>query len=382
MSDDVDRWIRYHSEVAYVLTSQRTALESALIPVSAYILVACVEAYRRYPEMIRTIADAASPETLGRAGHRLATQIDPVHLWAVPNFPLVGRKVLMTAGLVDRDDDEQRLATIFDFWSRAARAYRFEDGTHQAWDASGAATPYRDLVDEIVDACAPIGEDRVRVSRLNALLTSYLFLLWFDTRSGYQDTGPYLLADGRVLLLRAYNRLGVSHFPWSADVADAMPHSEVLGAFVLRDVDLSVTDFGTSVTRPDDYWPHVERFAFFDTSDGALDVVPLADLAARTRRGLGIVEQEAEGFESERPVFLRCLAPQLGPKSFGADLETLARKGDIVVTDDDQAFESRYDQIGPVPGRACFGAQVQAQEAGESVFLREVEMPEAHASGR
>jgi len=292
MSDDVDRWIRYHSEVAYVLTSQRTALESALIPVSAYILVACVEAYRRYPEMIRAISNAASPENLGRAGHRLATQIDPVHLWAVPNFPLVGRKVLMAAGLVDRDDDEQRLATIFDFWSRAAHAYRFEDGTHQAWDADGAATPYRAFIDEIVDACTPIGADRVRVSRLNALLTSYLFLLWFDTRSGYQDTGPYVLADGRVLLVRAYNRLGVSHFPWSADVATGMPHREVLGAFVLRDVDLRVTDFGTSVTRPDDYWPHVERFAFFDTSDGTLDVIPgtaqdaLAAEAKRAQRHL------------------------------------------------------------------------------------------------
>ena len=67
---------------------------------------------------------------------------------------------------------------------------------------------------------------------------------------GYQDTGPYPLADGRVLLLRAYNRLGVSHFPWSAEVSAAMPHREVLGAFVLRDAQLRVTDFGTSVTNP------------------------------------------------------------------------------------------------------------------------------------
>jgi len=109
-------------------------------------------------------------------------------------------------------------------------------------------------------------------------LTSYLFLLWFDTRSGYQDTGPYPLPDGRTLLLRAYNRLGVSHFPWSAEVSGVMPYSELLGAFVVRDVELRVTDFGTSVTKPEDYWPHVESFAFFDVSSGSL--VPL-DGAAR-----------------------------------------------------------------------------------------------------
>ena len=237
--------------------------------------------------MIGAITDAAAPEALGRLGHRLATQVDPVHLWAVANFPLVGRKILTTAGLIDRDDDEQRLTTIFDFWSRAAAAYRFDDGTHQAWDAHGAATPYRALVDEIVAACTPIDDDRARVSRLNALLTSYLFLLWFDTRSGYQDTGPYRLADGRVLLLRAYNRLGVSHFPWSAEIAAAMPHTDVLGAFVLRNVDLHVTDFGTSVTQPDDYWPNVESFAFFDTSRGTLDPLDAPEqdaLAAEAKR--------------------------------------------------------------------------------------------------
>ncbi len=56
--DEIDRWIRYHSEISYTLTIERTALESALIPVSAYILVACVECYRRYPEMIDVIARA------------------------------------------------------------------------------------------------------------------------------------------------------------------------------------------------------------------------------------------------------------------------------------------------------------------------------------
>ena len=120
------------------LTSQRTALESALIPVTAYILVACVECYRRYPGDDRRDHRArASPEDLGRTGHRFATQIDNVHLWSVPNFTLIGRKVLATAGMVDWDDDERRMGIVFDFWERAARAYRFDDGTPQAWDAAG-----------------------------------------------------------------------------------------------------------------------------------------------------------------------------------------------------------------------------------------------------
>jgi hypothetical protein len=289
---DVNREIRYHSNISLQLTAQRTALESALIPVTAYILVACVECYRRYPEMIEAIAETASPEDLGRAGHRFGTQIDNVHLWALPNFMLIGRKVLATAGMIDWDADARRMAIVFDFWDRAARAYRFDDGTRQAWD-TGTATPYRDHVAAIVDQCAPVDDEQLaRATRLNALLTSYLFLLWFDTRSGYQDTGPYLLDDGRVLLLRAFNALGTSHFPWSAAVAADMPDTDVLAAFVLEGVELGVTDFGTSVTKPEDYLSSVVEFGLFDVSTGAprsIDAAgadALAAAAKRAQRGL------------------------------------------------------------------------------------------------
>ncbi len=66
-----------------------------------------------------------------------------MHLWAIPNFVMVGRKVLGAGGLIDPADDARRLATVFEFWERAAAAYRFDDGTHQAADANGSATPYR-----------------------------------------------------------------------------------------------------------------------------------------------------------------------------------------------------------------------------------------------
>jgi hypothetical protein len=300
--DDVNRRIRYHAEVSHVLTTQRTALESALIPVTAYILVACVECYRRYPDMIRAIAAARAPEDLGREGHRFGTQIDNVRLWGVSNFPLVGRKVLGAAGMLDPDDDARRLAVIFDFWERAARAYRFDDGTLQAWDAGDVTTPYREQVDAVVAGCRPVrdADDRARLSRLNALLTSYLFLLWFDTRSGYQDSGPYTLPDGRVLLLRSFGRLGVSHFPWSREVSTDMPFGDVLVAFVLDGVKLRVTDFGTSVTDPDDYLPRVEAFGVFDVSSGAL--VPIGDdgadaLAAAAKQAQRVLYRRIAGME-------------------------------------------------------------------------------------
>lgn len=298
---DVNREIAYQSGISLALTAQRTALESALIPVTAYILVACVESYRRYPEMIEEIAATVPPEELGRAGHRFGTQIDNVHLWALPNFTLIGRKVLATAGMIDDEVDARRMAVVFDFWDRAARAYRFDDGTRQAWDAGGSATPYRADAANIAAQCSPVSDEGLtRATRLNALLTSYLFLLWFDTRSGYQDTGPYVLDDGRVLLLRAFNALGPSHFPWSAEVASEMPYTDVLGAFVLDGVSLSVTDFGTSVTDPQDYLSHVVEFGLFDVSSASprlIDDAGADALAAAAKAAQRALYRKIAGME-------------------------------------------------------------------------------------
>lgn len=279
---EVNRWIRYHSEISFALTQQRTALESALIPVTAYILVGCVEAYRRYPELMTEIAAAVPPEELGRAGRRPGSQIDTVRLWSIANFPLVGRSVLVGAGLLDWEADVGRMATVLDFWRRAAGAWR-GDGHLQAWDADGHVTPYDGLVPEVLAGCEPLADEegRARMTRLNALLTSYLFLLWFDTRSGYQDSGPYRLPDGRVLLLRTFNALGPSHLPWSAQVGADLPFHDVLGAFVLDGVDLRVTDFGTAVTDPADYLARVQAFGLFRIDpSGALTPVDAAGVDA------------------------------------------------------------------------------------------------------
>jgi hypothetical protein len=267
--DEVNRMLRYHGEIAHALTVQRTALESALIPVTAYILISGVECYRRHPELMTEIAAVMTPEEIGAKGRLLGNQIDTVHLWSIANIYMVGRSVLAGGGLLDFEADVTRTAVVFDFWKRAAAAFR-ADGTLQAADGGGIVTPYAEFVDAFVAGCQPVrdGEHRAQLSRLNALLTSYLFLLYFDTRAGYQDTGPYPLSDGRVLLLRAFNRFGPSDFSWSAAVASELPYSTVIAAFVLEGVDLTVTDFGTAVTEPADYLERLVAFGLFDPISG------------------------------------------------------------------------------------------------------------------
>jgi hypothetical protein len=281
--DEVDAWIAYHGRAARTMTVERTALESALIPVTAYILVAGVECYRRYPALMAAIADAMPPDALGAAGRRPGNQVDAVHLWSIANIPLVGRQVLVPFGLTDPATDEATMRSIMSFWEPAAAAFR-GDSTHQAIDQTPRAVrPYGpDVLGEIVEACTPVGDAAARatLSGVNAALTSFCFLLYFDTRAGYQDTGPYPLPDGRVLLLREFSRIGPGHFPWSQETCADVPYDNVLGAFVLDGMEhVEVTDWGTSITTPTDYLPKVVSAALLSvTVDGTMKPLDAADV--------------------------------------------------------------------------------------------------------
>ncbi|MHB1786723.1 MAG: hypothetical protein ACYCS7_11375 [Acidimicrobiales bacterium] len=264
------------------MTTERTNLESGLIPVSAYVVVACCEAYYRYPDMVRAIEAAADPGSLGAAGRRPGTQVNPVYLWSIANFYLTGRKVLVGFGVVP--DSVPDTYTVLDFWERAALGYR-ADGHRQAADADFVVQTYEPgvistLVDtavEVVEGAArnangPIGRDRVK--RFSATMMSYLFLMYFDTRVGTGDTGPYDLGGGRVLLVRDFYRLSRSDFWWS-DVAGSVPYSHLTLGLILENVSVKVNDWGTSVTDPEDYLDRLVGFSLFTTDNPEHRLVPV-----------------------------------------------------------------------------------------------------------
>ena len=278
MRDNANRLIAYHEPITKALTLERTSLESALIPVTAYIVVALAEAYLRYDDIMRTIDAAMPAEEIGRRARQPGCQVDTCYLWSIANFPLTGRKVW---SMVDpAADTPERLHTILDFWERAAMAYR-GDGTRQAWDTK-TATPYDDaIVSQLLAGVTAVDDpdERARIKRFNATLVNYLFLLYFDTRAGYSDTGPYE-APGHPtqrLLVRDLYRLGHSDLPWS-DIAKDVPYMNLTAALVLDGVDFTITDFGTSNHTPEDYLDHLVGFGLFTTDGGALEPVSLDEL--------------------------------------------------------------------------------------------------------
>ena len=208
--DIANRLIAYHAPISRALTQERTSLESALIPVTAYIVVACAESYLRYPEMMERIEAAMPAEEVGRRARRPGCQVDPCYLWSIANFFLLGRKIMAMVDPQGDDPAAHRLRPRL-LGARRRSAYR-GDGTRQAWDTGTSRIYDTDTVAALLDGAVPIADDghRAAVKRFNATLVNHLFLLYFDTRAGYGDTGPYdvpgspgqLLARPRLLPAR------------------------------------------------------------------------------------------------------------------------------------------------------------------------------------
>ena len=129
-------------------------------------------------------------------------------------------------------------------------AYR-ADGTRQAWD-DGTCRPFGpDIVATLLAGVGPVADEaeRTRITRFNATVVNHLFLLWFDTRSGIADTGPYPLPDGRVLLVREFTKLAQSDF-CLVGRGRGLPYRNLTAALVLDGVEMRATDFGTLQDHP------------------------------------------------------------------------------------------------------------------------------------
>jgi hypothetical protein len=280
MKAEANRLIGYHAPISKALTAERTSLESRLIPVTAYIVVACAEAWYRYPDMIRVIDAAMPAEEIGRRARRPGCRVNTVYLWSIPNFYLLGRRIM--AALDPGKDPVEPTWRVLDFWERAAMAFRGGDGTRQAWDAGGVVRPYgEEIIAALTDGAVPVADEaRVGIKRFSATLVNYLFLLYFDTRVGAGNTGPYPLPDGRLLLVRDFYRLSRSPDFWWSDVAADVPYHHLVAGLVLDGVDVRITDFGTADTVPEDYLDRVVGFSLFTTDggDGSLRPVPLDEV--------------------------------------------------------------------------------------------------------
>ena len=262
------------------MTAERTALESALIPVTAYILDLGHRVLPPLPgaddrDRRGEVAggDRRGGSAAGQPDRRGAPLVDREHPARRPPDPGAVRD--------DRPRGRPRHASARSSTSgspppRAFRGRRSPAGVGRRLRRPALRAGRRSPSSSA--ARTPIADDATRasLSKLNAALTSYLFLLYFDTRAGYQDTGPYPLPDGRTLLVRDFNEMARLALP--VERGDRAPTSRTRTsrvALVLEGVDVKVQRLGDHGHRPGRLPERTSsRPAFFDSTGGTLDPDP------------------------------------------------------------------------------------------------------------
>ena len=130
MIERVNYLIGEINSVSRDLMAERTHYSSQLIPVSAYVVLSTVEAFLRYPDIVKSIVQAMPPEEIGKRARRPGSQANSVFLWGIANFFLIGRRVMSLAD--PSIDSVERTHDVLDFWARTSQAYRGNDYLHAA----------------------------------------------------------------------------------------------------------------------------------------------------------------------------------------------------------------------------------------------------------
>jgi hypothetical protein len=233
----------------------RTAQESKLFPVMPYLMTVMIEAYYRFPDLIREASRELSPEAVGHRSREVTTYLSGLTGWAVLNYYLNGRSLLIRLGLVRPEDNLEDLWTMVDWWLRFKQTYHRNSGhvwAHDAWDMQ-PSHPERVL--QVLEADAYACDERLRRATVKfaATTTQYSFLACCESRSGLQASGPYRLGGSRLLHTRDFMNLAEGDFSWLDDVAGDVPHNNLTLALITSGLRVEVADWGTPYTTPEDY---------------------------------------------------------------------------------------------------------------------------------
>ena len=250
-----------------VLVMRATEGVSGMIPRQEYEILAFMNEFYRYPEILRYATDQIGAQgviDIGKSARReIGTKVNCVHDWCIGAVGFgMGRCGLLAGEWIKPDDFVEESNIILKFMQRVLWGKR-QDGL-----ILNSQDRYRcqiheedflaDLRTQIVDF-EPGSEDQHIFEQFNATAELLAFFDHYDCRLGLGDTGPYPLPDGRILIVRdLFTNEEVFH--WS-DVCEELPHCYTLLVVVDPAVvgleEIRVNDISTTFTIPKNYVPAI-----------------------------------------------------------------------------------------------------------------------------
>jgi len=258
-----------------VLVMRATEGVSGMIPRQEYEILAFMQEFYRWPEILRMTTDEIGAKGVIGIGTsartQIGTKINCVHDWAIGAVGFgMGRCGLLALEVIGADDYVEESNEILKFMQRVLWGKRMDGWLLNSQDA------YRCLIHE----ASLLGQLAAQIERFehgspkhdalvrfNAAAELLSFLDYYDCRLGLGDTGPYPLPGGNLMIVRdLFTNEDV--FEWS-DVCDHehIPHCYTIVLEInpksMGLDEVRVNDISTTFTRPKNYLPYIEGAAVF-----------------------------------------------------------------------------------------------------------------------
>jgi len=266
---------------------QRSAMTSPMFNLPGRLVLGSHCYYENLPQLLSEIRNHASEADIGRGMKRLCTRPNYVHLNSLVLGFLIGREQARLSG-VDTGGDCARVASVMQFWSRVARAYR-NDGLLLP-DEADFMVPIlpAETVGDLNGRLRGDVPDKLRrqIHRMVATLELYTFILHGEARVGVFHHGAYPLGgngDGDdTLVVKELVGLKEDFYPW-AQLQARLPYDNIACVMRFRDVRSKIVLFGTLTTEPRDYASSIVAETLFVVEDGVYRPLPDDEITELTQ---------------------------------------------------------------------------------------------------
>ena len=281
-----------------VLVMRATEGVSGMIPRQEYEILAFMNQFYRWPEILRMTTNEIGAEGvigIGQSAKRqIGVKINAVHDWCIGAVGFgMGRCGLLALEVIKPQDYVEESNEILKFMQRVLWGKRQDGYILNSQDRYRCAIHDKDFIEGLasqIEYFEPGSDKHQSFTRFNASAELLAFLEHFDNRLGLGDTGPYELPDGKLLIIRdLFTNEEAYHWSEISDAAK-VPHCYTLLLVIdpasMKLDEIRVNDISTTFTRPKNYIEHVVGGAVFvretwNTPMSDVYSVKLSDLGPR-----------------------------------------------------------------------------------------------------
>jgi len=254
---EANNLMQNNGDETYFLCVTRTVQESKLFPVSSYMLLSYLNAFYRYPCLLRKIEARMPAEAIADRVRNMSLKIEAIGMgWCMVGFYLLGREMLINMGMIRPQDAAEDVAYVLDFWKRYQLSWHRNNGHITNKEAGHRSQIYPERKLQVFHAdmypCTVGDALHTAAGKFMAAASQYAFLVACESRISLGSHGPYKLDDNTEMLVRSFYDLAEGDWPWLDGVAARVPYNCLTVTTAVKDTHFYlVDDWGSFESKPE-----------------------------------------------------------------------------------------------------------------------------------